>query len=647
MALLARGYSFVMYLAKPGASYSIPFPFLHTENIRVFAGDVGDAVEQQFKWIGPNEVTIVGTLPDDILITVRRFTPRDVNLVDVKEGALLPAADINLNSKQLLYVIQEQLDFGTYGASGLPGGGSGWPMPDGSTPSLAISQIVDAVMASPIMQLLVDRIDPIDSTAETLLDEILRSDQRFNERRKVAQRVALAETNITTLVDDTTSMAQQIAELYAQHDDSAAQIVEVRQVLADETHARAVAIDQLTAGLDGAESQITEVRESVATETEARAQALTKVASDFKDADDAVTQAISQTLTTTYATKAQAQTIATQQVEAWASGGYATLQERFEALVDGTADPGANPKWQANWSIKMNGGLINGQPVVAGIGLGVSSTDGSTFTVLADRFAFASPIGGGLVKYPFVAGTVGGVSTVGITGQLIVDGSVTADKIKANSLSAISANMGTVNGGIFRTYSLDGNGNIIDPNEFRVEITNNPNDAWPFWIGSGVKNANNAVVWFDRGGNAAFNGTIRAQNMIDQLQSTATASWTGDANGSTGGVVLQFDLPAPTRLGQQHVPVIHVECRIQNPTGSPATGGIYLEKFAGGSWQQVKVHNHLVGGGATDYDSMLAFDGIATTAVTYRVRVGVDPFTTNRPENFHVTQCTAYSFGLR
>lgn len=647
MALLARGYSFVMYLAKPGASYSIPFPFLHTENIRVFAGDVGDAVEQQFKWIGPNEVMIVGTVPDDILITVRRFTPRDVNLVDVQEGALLPAADINLNSKQLLYVIQEQLDFGTYGGSGLPGGGSGWPMPDGSSPSLAISQIVDAVMASPIMQLLVERIDPIDSTAETLLEEILRSDQRFNERRKVNQRVALAETNITTLVDDTTSLAQQVTELYAQHDDTAAQIVEVRQVIADETHARGIAIDQVNAAVGDAESHITDVREALVTQTEATAQAISKVESDFKDADDAVTSAISQTLTSTYATQDYAKTVSTQQVEAWAAGSFALLQNRFEAFVDGTADPGANPKWEANWSLSINAGVINGQPVVAGIGLGASSTGGSTFTVLADRFAFASPIGGGLVKYPFVAGTIGGVSTIGITGQLIIDGSVTADKIKANSLSAISANMGTVNGGIFRTYSLDANGNVIDPNEFRVEITNNPNDPWPFWIGSGVKNANNAVVWFDRGGNAAFNGTIRAQNMIDQLQSQTTASWSGDSSGSPGNVILQFELPAPTRLGQQHLPVIHVECKIQNPTGSPATGGIYLEKFAGGSWQQVKVHNHLVGGGATDFDSLLAFDGNTTSAVTYRVRIGVDPYTSNRPENFHVTQCTAYAFGLR
>lgn len=421
----------------------------------------------------------------------------------------------------------------------------------------------------------------------------------------------------------------------------------MKQALADETHARATDIEQVNAAIGGAEAHITTVQEALATQTESTAQALQKIESDFKAADDDVTRAISQTLTTTYATRDYAKTISTQQVEAWASGSFAMLQNRFEAFVDGTADPASNPKWEANWSLKINAGTINGQPVVAGIGLGASSTGGSTFTVLADRFAFASPIGGGLVKYPFVAGTIGGVSTIGITGQLIIDGSVTADKIKANSLSAISANMGTVNGGIFRTFSLDGNGNIINPLEFRVEITNNPNDPWPFWIGQGVKNANNAVIWFDRSGNASFNGTLRAQNMIDQLQSNATASWSGDSVASSGNTVLQFDLPAPTRLGQSHLPIIHVETTIKNPSGNPATGGIYLEKFTGGSWQLVKVHNHLIGGGATDFDSLLAFDSPTSGTVTYRVRIALDPYTNNRPENFHAAQVTAYAFGLR
>lgn len=221
MQPLARGYSFVMYLASEGATYTVPFPYLHLEDLRVFAGDVGDAVEQPVKWLSPTQFQITSALPDQILVTARRFTRRDDLLAVFHDGGQLPASDMNMISKQLLYMIQEQLDFGTYGGSGLPGGGSGWPMPDGSTPSLPITQIVDAVMQSATMKLLLERIDPIDSTAETLLEEIIRSDQRFNERRKVDQRVAIAETNITTLVTDTSSLAEQVTELYAQHDDSA------------------------------------------------------------------------------------------------------------------------------------------------------------------------------------------------------------------------------------------------------------------------------------------------------------------------------------------------------------------------------------------------------------------------------------------
>ncbi|MCT6980884.1 hypothetical protein M1697_22660, partial [Salmonella enterica subsp. enterica serovar Oranienburg] len=91
-----------------------------------------------------------------------------------------------------------------------------------------------------------------------------------------------------------------------------------------------------------------------------------------------------------------------------------------------------------------------------------------------------------------------GLSTVGIQGQLLVDGTITADKIRVNTLSALTANMGEVNGGTFRTFQLDAWGNIINANEFRVEMTNNPGDAHPLWVGAGVKNWNNAVFAVDR-----------------------------------------------------------------------------------------------------------------------------------------------------
>ena len=648
MTPLARGYSFVMYLAEDAATYTIPFPSLHNEDIRVFAGDVGDAVEQSFTWAGPTQILLAAPVPHGILVTIRRFTPRDRTLIEVQAGTQLPAEDLNTNAKQLLYILQEQIDFGAYGGSGLPGGGSGWTGQDGGPPSLAIQQIIDALMASPVMGILTTRLDDIDNTAETLLEELLRSDQTFDERRKTEGRLALAESTLTTIEDNSQSVATQITELFAKFDDSAAQFIQVNKAIATETEARVTSATQLSAAIKDSLAQITIVQQAVATETEARAQAITKVASDFAAGDKAITQ----TLQTTYATKDYAQAIATTQVEAFSKGTFANLQQRFEALVVGGADPSANPEWQANYTVRINGGKIDGVPVIAGIGLGVDSKTGSSFIVMADRFGFVSPTytsTGGVqqMKYPFVIGTVGGVSTVGIQGQLMVDGSITADKIRTNTLSAISANMGEVNGGTFRTFQLDGNGAIINPQEFRCELTNNPGDTYPMWIGGGVKNYNNAVFCVDRAGNAKFAGKITAQNMIGTLQSNANQVWTGDLIASNNGVGPIITLPAPVLLGEVHLPLIHVETKINNPSGSGATGGIYLERLSGSTWVTVKVHNHYINGGATDFDSMLAFDAPVSGSVQYRVRVGPDPYTQNNSGNFHGTAITIYAIGMR
>jgi len=70
----------------------------------------------------------------------------------------------------------------------------------------------------------------------------------------------------------------------------------------------------------------------------------------------------------------------------------------------------------------------------------------SSLVMLVDKFAIATSGAGGAVKYPFVVGTVAGSTTIGIDGNMVVDGtiqgralvaeSVTADKIKGKSITA-------------------------------------------------------------------------------------------------------------------------------------------------------------------------------------------------------------------
>ncbi|SEF22745.1 DUF1983 domain-containing protein [Variovorax sp. NFACC27] len=102
---------------------------------------------------------------------------------------------------------------------------------------------------------------------------------------------------------------------------------------------------------------------------------------------------------------------------------------------------GETGRLSAKWGLKVVAGNKT-----AGILL---NNDGqqSDLVVLVDRFAISTIDTQGAIKYPFVVGSVAGVSTVGIDGNLVVDGTVSARAINVNQLSAITSRLGYVTAG--------------------------------------------------------------------------------------------------------------------------------------------------------------------------------------------------------
>lgn len=108
---------------------------------------------------------------------------------------------------------------------------------------------------------------------------------------------------------------------------------------------------------------------------------------------------------------------------------------------------------------------------------------GSTFTVAMDKFQVSS-VGatGGTVRPVFAISTVGGVARIAFRGDMFADGTIvarmiqagaiTADKIQANSLAAIAANLGTITAGLMRdaasTYYFDVTNGRIGTNDGSV-----------------------------------------------------------------------------------------------------------------------------------------------------------------------------------
>ena len=94
--------------------------------------------------------------------------------------------------------------------------------------------------------------------------------------------------------------------------------------------------------------------------------------------------------------------------------------------------------------------------------------------------------------------------------------SVTAEKITVPNLSAISAVMGTVTSGIFKTSSLNG---------YRVEMSSEGD--FPIWYGTGsTKDAANGRFYFDKNGNLVAKG-IAIYDDEDNLILSAGGDYTG------------------------------------------------------------------------------------------------------------------------
>jgi sulfur carrier protein ThiS len=88
-------------------------------------------------------------------------------------------------------------------------------------------------------------------------------------------------------------------------------------------------------------------------------------------------------------------------------------------------------------TLDVNGYITGTQLINGGPG-------SSVFTVDTDYFQIARPgVGGGSPTPVFEVGTVGGDAQVGIRGNIMLDGTITADAISVATLSAISADFGS------------------------------------------------------------------------------------------------------------------------------------------------------------------------------------------------------------
>ena len=129
------------------------------------------------------------------------------------------------------------------------------------------------------------------------------------------------------------------------------------------------------------------------------------------------------------------------------NGNTASISEVIES-IDGLS---------ANWGVAIN---VNGEVV------GLARLDGdaseSTFAVVADKLTIAHPsVGGGTPIQVFTVADVEGETKAYLAGELIAD-AIRAGVVDVDTLSAISANLGTITAGLLRSAD----------NLFRIDLDN-------------------------------------------------------------------------------------------------------------------------------------------------------------------------------
>lgn len=206
-----------------------------------------------------------------------------------------------------------------------------------------------------------------------------------------------------------------------------------------------------------------------------------------------------------------------------------------EASIRGAADDVII----AAYSVKIDiGGYVTGFGLVAtrsDNGDLVPPTFDSAFVIRSNRFAVVIPdlpgAPAGPPVIPFVVGPVNGVNTVGINGALVVDGTILARHIQANTIGAAQINATEVWAGVVSAdrvfasrFATSGDLN------WRVEI-GGQNETYPFWYGQGVKGGPNSAFFFDRFGNTTLAGNLT----VSGTGLFSTAGGIGTARAEIGG----------------------------------------------------------------------------------------------------------------
>lgn len=233
-------------------TYAIPFPFLDSSHVIVTVDDILVATN----FIGPASIQVASGAPAvDAVVQVMRSTPRNTRMVDFQNGSTLTESNLDTDSLQAFYILQEIVD----SVSGQPG--SGTVLGAGLTEAEVQAMVDQAITSSVVLQ----NVQTLANTNATdiateitnrinadgiLSTDITNLDARLSAAEGVGGANATAitglDTRVTAAEGSITTNATQITALESTVNDGASGVA-----------ANASAISALDARVTTAESNIT------------------------------------------------------------------------------------------------------------------------------------------------------------------------------------------------------------------------------------------------------------------------------------------------------------------------------------------------------------------------------------------------------
>lgn len=243
--------------------YSVPFQYILAEHVQVYVDNALQATPANYTWPSTSSIQFKAAFAPgaDAVVYIRRVTPLDSRLVTFIDGASLTEDDLNLNTDQLLYGVQEVIDAfnailaGTY-----------------TDPSSTLLQsAVDSVLTTAAALEVQARITDIDTAGQLLLDAMMQ--RRVLGEPTDDYSAFILDTN-TTMVSPTESLATRLTTITASYASNLAAILSEQTARADADTALASDITALYASV-GTNSA------AIATEASARASGDSANASDI------------------------------------------------------------------------------------------------------------------------------------------------------------------------------------------------------------------------------------------------------------------------------------------------------------------------------------------------------------------------------